>query len=231
MLLGLLFGPNLVGLRALTTGLPVSLLLAAEAGHAAGASSAAAASVAASSGRTAQFTLFSTSSMGDPINCNAPGSYDDPSMQHCAVDDMAGVAVKLGDTTAVAAKVWSTLPPTMLSQSSFFHHGTYTVVHPDQSKVLHVQGATRSGEILLSIISKANAPALGTIRRAPVNFNHIGNGAITCDGVLQPSLTPMTLASLIAVPGNQLESAWLLGLRDRTIDRLNAWAKTQGKKF
>lgn len=228
-LLKLLYGPSLVGLRALASGIPASLLLAAETARADDFN--AAARALAATARPPQYVIFSTSTLGDPLNCNAPGCYDDPSITHSADPSMAATPLALGGTSVKAARVWSTLPGVLLNQASFFHHGTYTVVHPDQNKVLKVQGATRGGEMLPSVLSKNLAGRLGTLRNAPVDFNSFSNGAITCNGVLQPSLTPGSLASLLSLPGGGLGDAKLVALRDKTVDRLNAFLKGQGKAY
>jgi len=50
-----------------------------------------------------------------------------------------------------AAQIWSTLPAAVLSRTCFFHHGTYTVIHPDEGKVLRLMGAVAGGEMLPSM--------------------------------------------------------------------------------
>lgn len=103
--LRLLFGPSLVGLHSLMTGLPVGLLLAAEAASASQPRAPEAGRVRASGTKPAQFVVFSTSIFGDPINCNAPGCYDDPAITHSADPNMAATTLKLGQQSSKAAKV------------------------------------------------------------------------------------------------------------------------------
>ena len=225
-LLSLLYGPGLIGLRAAVTGLPVGLLYAAQQGSLIRASQAAtAASV------TPQFLIFSTSASGDPVNCNTPGCYDDPKIMHAKDADMAATPMSLGSVRTTGARLWSTLPQPMLDRTSFFHHGTYTVVHPDQNKILHLHNTLSKGEILPSALSKALAPGLGTLRRQPIDLNGFVDGTITCDGLLQPSLTPRTLATSLSAPAGKQGDPNLLRLRDETLDGLNSWVKAQGKSY
>src|SRR4029077_2854178 len=72
-LLTTLFGAGCVGLRSLATGLPAWFLLDPSAALAAPPAPACTAPP-----DRAQFIVFSTSGTGDPLNANAPGTYDDP---------------------------------------------------------------------------------------------------------------------------------------------------------
>ena len=65
LLLSSLFGAGCVGLRALATGIPASILLSPRRALAGPCAPTA----------TPQFIIFNTSGQGDPINANAPGSY------------------------------------------------------------------------------------------------------------------------------------------------------------
>lgn len=220
-----LFGRGAIGLRSLFSGLPAGLLLAADAARP-DKFARAASQIA---GRAPQFVLFSTSAFGDPVNCNVPGTYDDPSIAHPADPSMAPTVMTLGDVTTKAAGVWSSLPARMRARTSFFHHGTYTVVHPDITKVLNAQGTTRGGEMLPSVLSLSLAPALNTLRQQPVDFNELVHGAITCGGVLQPTLTPSSLASTLSSPRGALGQMNVVKLRDQTVDAVHAWLRRNGQ--
>src|SRR5580693_9325744 len=67
-LLTALFGTGYIGIRALATGLPVWYLLNPRA------ASAQSLQCAISAASNLQYLIVSCSSMGDPINCNCPGS-------------------------------------------------------------------------------------------------------------------------------------------------------------
>src|SRR5512141_1232647 len=73
-LLPMLFGAGSVGLRALATGLPPSLLLFPR--------KTLAGLPACADKNKAQYIIFNTSGAGDPINANVPGTYDDPKIVH-----------------------------------------------------------------------------------------------------------------------------------------------------
>lgn len=94
-----------------------------------------------------------------------------------------------------------------------------------------MQGTTRDGEMLPSILSKNLATALGTVRRQPIDFNNIYYGAITCEGVLQPTLTPSSLASMLAAPQGGLGDQNLVKLRDTTVDGIHNFLRRRGQPF
>src|SRR5579871_5409085 len=83
-LLSTLFGAGYVGLRALATGLPASLLLRPREALAdpAGAMGCANPS-------KAQYIIFTTSGNGDPINASVPGTYEDANIVHSTDPTMA----------------------------------------------------------------------------------------------------------------------------------------------
>jgi len=127
-----LFGGSMVGLRSLATGLPVKFLLnpkkaLAQMGDAGCANMA-----------QAQYVVMCTSYLGDPISCNAPGTYNDPntnidltSLVHPDAGTfpaMAPTPMMLGPKNLpyTAAAVWNTLPPSVLKQTAFCHIMTDT---------------------------------------------------------------------------------------------------------
>jgi hypothetical protein len=220
-ILQMLFGAGLVGLRSLASGIPAALLLdprrALAAGDAGGATAV----------TNPQFVIYSTSFEGDPVNCNAPGTYDDPNIYHPSDPSMASTPMTFGGRTVAGAQIWSTLPAATLARTCFFHHGTYTVIHSDEIKVLRAMGAIASGEMVPSFLSRELAPALGTVRAQPVSLG--GRGAIEAiyyQGAPQALLTPTSLAGVLASPKNGLGTADLVKLRDQTLDSLNAFAKS-----
>jgi hypothetical protein len=223
-LLRILFGAGLVGLRSLASGVPASILLNPRR------------AMASTDGGTPpptianpQFVIYSTSFAGDPVNCNAPGTYDDPNIQHPSDPSMATTPINFGSRTVNGAQIWSTLPASVLARTCFFHHGTYTVVHPDEEKVLRLEGAIAAGEMLPSFLSRELSTALGTVRAQPLSLG--GQGAIEAiyyQGQPQAFLTPTTLSTVLASPKNGLGAADLVSLRDQTLDSLNAFAKSQG---
>lgn len=217
--LSLLFGTGLVGLRSLATGVPAAILTNPRRALAADPAPAIA---------KPQFLIFSTTGDGDPVNCNAPGTYDDPNIGHSNDPLMAATPMTFGARTIDAGKIWTTLPPALLARSCFFHHGTYTVIHPDEGKVLRMMGVTQGGEMLPSLISKELQPALGTIRAQPISLSGNFGEAVYYQGAPQPLLTPTTLSSVLAAPKNGLGAMDLQKMRDQGLDKLNALVKASG---
>lgn len=176
-----------------------------------------------------QYIIYSTSFNGDPVNCNAPGTYDDPGIQHSNDPSMAPTPMTFGARMVKGAQIWSTLPAPVLARTCFFHHGTYTIIHPDEIKVLRLLGQISNGDMLPSFLSHELSTALGTVRPQPLSLG--GEGAIEAiyyQGQPQAFLTPTTLASVLAAPKNGLGTANLVSLRDKTLDSLNAFARSQG---
>jgi hypothetical protein len=221
-ILSMLFGARLIGLRALASGVPAAILanprraLAQDAGALPSAIT------------KPQFLIFSTTGAGDPVNCNAPGTYDDPNIGHASDPSMAAAPMTLGGRIVKAGQIWSTLPAPVLLRTCFFHHGTYTVIHPDEGKVLRMMGSVAGGEMLPSMLSRELAPALGTVRQQPISLSGSFTEAVYFQGAPQPLLTPTTLSSVLTSPKNGLGAVDLVKLRDRSLDALNALVKSQG---
>jgi hypothetical protein len=221
----MLFGAGFVGLRSLASGVPAAVLLDPRSAMAAGDGGAAPAIT------NPQFVIYSTSYNGDPVNCNCPGTYDDPGIYHPNDPSMLATPISLGGQMVKAAQIWSTLPASVFARTCFFHHGTYTIIHPDEVKVLGLMGAIAGGEMLPSFLSRELSTALGTVRAQPLSLGGAGAiEAIYYQGQPQAFLTPTTLASVLAAPKNGLGAANLVSLRDKTLDSLNAYAKSLGNK-
>lgn len=212
-----LFGAGLMGLRALSTGLPLSLLRVAP-GEARGAGAPACA------GDGAQFLILSTSSLGDPVNANAPGTYAFPDIVHPADPALAKAELVLGARRYEAAQPWTTLPEWARARACFFHHATLTNNHPNLPKVLRLMGATARQEMLPSLLARELAPCLGTVQTEPVVIGQ--ESALSYEGRPLPALAPTGLREVLARPGGPLGD--LQRLRDRSLDRLYALAKQRG---
>jgi hypothetical protein len=178
-------------------------------------------------GGVPQFLVLSTSSLGDPVNANVPGTFDDPAIQHSADPLMAKTAMALGGKSTTAAKPWASLPESILARTSFFHHATQTNAHPNQPKVMRLMGQTRRQEMLVSMYAKQLAPCLGTIQREPVVVGARGSSELlSFEGRTIARLSPRALKSVLSTtPGPLLN---LRALRDRDLDRMNALFKEHG---
>lgn len=212
-----LFGGGLLGLRALATGLPLSFLLRPRQALADG-------TYACGDKSKAQYLLLSTSFLGDPLNANAPGTYDFPDIAHAADPRVAATPLKLGNTMTKAAQVWSTLPQPVLDRTNFFHHATLTNNHPNLPKVMRLMGATAKQEMLPSIAAKYLAPCFGTVQTEPVS---VGAGEfLTFDGRGLPNLNPTGLRDILSRPTGPL--AQLQKVRDASMDQIHAVLKEHG---
>ena len=161
-LLTMLFGSGYVGLRALATGLPAWFLMnprRATAGDL---------MCAIQAKENLQYLIVSTSSMGDPISCNCPGTYDNPAAIHPQQAQMAPTPIQFGSKQYTAAQPWSKLSDAVRARTSFFHHVTLANNHGDQPKVMRLMGATSGGEMLVSAYAKHLSGCFGTVQPEPV---------------------------------------------------------------
>jgi len=208
-----LFGAGLLGLRSLATGLPKSWILGERVAHAEAA--------------TPQYLILATSSNGDPLNANAPGSFV-PGAEHSPLPDLAAADVTFGAGTYKAAKCWGSLPDELRARMAFFHHRTYTNAHPEHRKVMALQGAAKlatgnGSEMLPSLIASELASALGTIQTEPIP---IGSELMTFEGRALGNIDPLSLKGLFEEPDDLLTG--LTSLRDSEIDAICADLKSNG---
>ncbi len=156
-----LFGGGLLGLRALASGIPATMLAHPEL------ASAQAQSVA--PGPSPQFLILSTSYLGDGLNANVPGTYEDLNIAHNPPGPtMAPTSLMLGGQSYTAAAPWATLPPQVLARTCFFHHATNTSVHSEASEVLKLNGAIVGDDMLVATLSRYLAHALSTVQTQPL---------------------------------------------------------------
>ena len=210
----MLFGAGAVGLRALATGLPVSLLVDPERAFA----DLPDASVCANTAN-AQFVIFNTSAEGDPINASVPGTYDDPLIVHSADPAMAPTTLTIRGQEYTAAAPWATLPQHALDRTCFWHLMTNTPVHPKEQDVLKLMGATRDNEMLPSLLAKELAPCLGTIQAQPLSVGASSpSEGLSSRGRPMPIIPALALKSMLASPDGPLSR--LQPLRDQTLNQL-----------
>lgn len=232
-LLTALFGAELIGLRALATGLPSWFLLNPR--------SATAQSLTCTLTNTAnlQYLVVSTSSMGDPINCNCPGTYENTNAVHPQQAEVAATQITLGANTYGAAQPWSpkdtgtkagAINSAVLARTCFFHHTTGTTVHGDQPKVMKLLGSVASGEMLVSALAKHLGPCFSTVQSAPIAVGAGFNASelVSYTGRMLPSISPMQLKQLLTGSNSPLSSTTIRQLRDSSLDKLNALAKSDG---
>ncbi len=205
LMLDTLFGAGLLGLRSLATGIPIAVL----------------------ANPSAQYLLLSSSVNGDPVNANVPGMYQIPDIAHPPDVAMAPAQLTLMGKAWTAATPWAQLPQAMLDRSCFFHHGTYTVVHPDLAKVMTLQGFVSQHEMMVSLLAAQLAGCLGTVQAEPVALGpRSSSEGLTVGGRPQPILSPSALASLLSSPSGPLGQ--MQKIRDADLDRLNDWYRQNG---
>jgi hypothetical protein len=210
LLASTLFGAGYVGLRALATGLPVSLLLDPRR---------ALAQTTPCNNPRAQFIVFATSGNGDPINASVPGTYEDPGIVHSPDPSMAPATITLQGQKHTAAAPWAALPQSALDRTCFWHLMTSTPVHPKEPDVLRLMDATAQNEMLPSILARQLAPCLGTVQAQPIS---IGAGtpseALSFGGQTLPIIPALALKATLTNPAGPLTD--LQPLRDKTLNDL-----------
>ena len=214
MLYTALFGAGGLGLKSLATGIPMSILarpLAARAQDAA----------------TTRILILSSSSAGDPINANVPGTYEDPAVEHPSRPEMAPMTMTIGGQQLTAAKPWAELPASILNKTVFFHHGTYTNAHPNHPKVMRLMGSTERNEMLVSVYSDALSDVLETVQREPISVGaRGGNEILSFQGRSLANVSPVALKAALAQEENALGD--LRPLRDQAVDEIYALYQEHG---
>jgi hypothetical protein len=228
-LLAGLFGAEYIGLRALATGLPAWFLMNPRR------ASAQDLQCAIDARDKMQYLVISTSSNGDPLNCNAPGTYEAPEIIHPQQATVATTPVTLGGQTYGAALPWAStgvggaLTPETLARAGFFHYSTRSTVHGDQPKVMKLLGLTSRSEMMVSAYAKHLSTCFSTVQAEPVAVGARGNASelVSFAGRTLPSISPTQLKQLLTGNKNNPLLA-LRAVRDDSINKLNALAKTTG---
>lgn len=213
-----LLGTYGLGLSALASGLPAALLLqpaAASAGPDPGDGTAAAEDA-------AQFLILSTSSAGDPVNANTPGTFEHPEIEHSADPRMARTALRLGEKRTSAAAPWATLPQAVLDRTVFFHHSTLVKGHPQNPQVLTLLG--QAADSLPALLGRALGPRLGTAQDRPILIG--AHELVTCGGKELPRLPCAELRA--ALTQGRTPLAGLGALRDQSLDAVHRSLRQSG---
>jgi len=212
------FGAGTLGIKALATGLPAAFLSRPL--------TAFAEDFTCTDKTRAQYLIIATSSAGDPLNANVPGTYAYPDIAHSPDPRMAGTDFNLGGVPVRAAQVWSTLPQWVLDRTSFIHHATLTNNHANLPKVMRLMGTTARQEMLPSIVAKYLAPCFGTVQVDPVSAG--AGDILTIDGRDLPNVAPTGLRDLLARPNTPLVR--LQAIRDQSLDEIYGVLKDRGTK-
>ncbi|MEM6996925.1 MAG: DUF1501 domain-containing protein, partial [Myxococcota bacterium] len=202
-------------LRSLATGIPASVLLRPLSAGAGGPGD-------------GRMLILSSDERGGPLNCNAPGTYDAAPTEifHPQDASMAPTPLTLGGQPFVAAKPWADLPQSLLDQTCFFHHATYTPVHGEHSRVMKMMGATEKSDMLVSLLARETAEQLGTVQSEPLSLGARGPELLSSAGRLLGNVPPTSVAQ--ALGGVEGPLAELRGLRDASVDRVYNLYKERG---
>jgi hypothetical protein len=208
-----LLGCGLLGLRAAATGLPVSLL--ANPRRALAQDSL----LTCADKSKAQYVIFATSSQGDPLNANAPGTYLDSKIVHSSDPRLAPAMLSLGGQQYKAATPWTLLPADVLARASFWHLATGTPIHPKEPDVLKLMGATYASEMLPSLIARQLAGCLGTVQPQPIAIGATSpSEGLSYQGAALPIVPAQALKATLTSPAGALTN--LRDLRDQTLGEL-----------
>ncbi|HEX7841915.1 MAG TPA: hypothetical protein VF469_30805 [Kofleriaceae bacterium] len=212
-LMSALFGAGYVGLRALATGIPASVLLKGRRAFADG-------TAACVDRSKAQFFILQTSGSGDPINANVPGTYEDTQITHSADPTMAPTRMTMSGKQVTAALPWTQLPQSVLDRTCFWHITTNTPVHPKEPDVLKLMGNIDADEMLPSVLAKQLAPCLGTIQSQPMTLGATTpSEGLSFAGQALPIIPPLALKATLTSPTGPLAS--LQQLRDQTLGQID----------
>lgn len=222
-----LFGAGLLGLRALATGIPAAILAKGERAFAE--------DLPCQDPTKAQYMILATSSSGDPLNANAPGTYASSgplaTISHNLDPSMKATALSLGGRATVAALPWATpavggqLPQSVLDRMTIWHLMTNTPVHPREPDVLSLMDSTAPKEMLPSLLARKLAPCLGTLQAQPITVGATSpTEGLSYGGQALPIVPPLALKATLTNPttGALAGITSLQALRDQTLSELNS---------
>ncbi len=215
---GLLRGAAAAGggvlLQSLATGLPANILLdplSARADQMPG---------------NEKMLILASSRLGDPLNANVPGTYGFADVYHSADPDMAETPLTLNGTSTSAAKPWAELSQSVLDRTCFFHHATYTPVHGEMARVQRMMDATEKNDMLISLIARELAPALGSVQADPVSLGADGGELLSAGGRTLGNVAPLSVRKALGGVEGPLKN--LATMRDDSIDRIYNIYKERG---
>ena len=181
-----------------------------------------------------QILIMSTSSSGDPLNINCPGSYvngltNNPILE---VDNN----IRLGGRPPVTgARVWGDLPNQLRNRLAFVHYSSRTAAHPEFSKAMTLHGAVKTAqgngtEMLSSALASLGAEPLACRQREPIPLS---NSPVSFEGQPLQHVKPSELKALFAAQEDNL--ADLRSVRDQALNELYQGLQNGGtrvqKKF
>lgn len=173
-----------------------------------------------------QTLILATSSRGDPVNVNCPGSYV-PRAQNNPL--LEARPVVLGDTQARGAMAWRDLPGQLRNRLAFFHCQTRSAAHPEYASTMSFHGSVKNAagngsEMFASMLAELGGPTLGTLQNEPLP---LCNEVISVGGQPLQNLKPSEVKALFAPQEDRLAN--LRDLRDTTLTALYAPLRENGR--
>ena len=117
-----------------------------------------------------QTLILSTSSRGDPINVNCPGSYTDGVTNNPL---LATNRATFGGQRQQAAQVWCDLPGQLRDRLAFFHYSPRTAAHPEYRSTMAMRGSVKNdvgngSEMFPSAISQLAYNPMTHLQEEPI---------------------------------------------------------------
>ena len=176
-----------------------------------------------------QILIMSTSSSGDPVNINCPGSYvsgveNNPILE---VSDN----VRLGGRPPVrGARVWGNLGGQLRNRLAFVHYSSRTAAHPEFAKAMTLHGAVKTSqgngsEMLSSALASLGADPLSCLQREPIP---LGRETVTFEGQPLQNVRPSEVKALFAAQEDNL--ADLRSVRDQALNELYRGLRSGGTR-
>ena len=174
-----------------------------------------------------QLLILSTSSAGDPMNANCPGSY------HEGIENnplLTPVDFTLGEVTTRAAEPWSLLPERLRSRLAFIHYQTNSAAHIEYKSTMTFHGSVKNAEgngseMFSSAIADLSHESIGTLQPEPLP---LCKEILTVKGQPLQNLKPTEIKSLFA--GNEGTFSQFQSLRDQVLDGLYADLRVSGTR-
>ncbi len=173
-----------------------------------------------------QTLVLATSSAGDPVNANCPGSYV-ANAQHPDAFAMP-TPMTLGGRPTEAAAPWAALPLALRDRMAFVHHATRSPAHTDYRSTMGLHGSVRStstnaGDMFASMIAGLTTAVVAgtpntTLQVEPLPLT---GEDLTYGGRPLQTVAPSQLAALFAPPDGEVAPLLnLRPLRDQAIERV-----------
>jgi hypothetical protein len=174
-----------------------------------------------------QTLILSTSSRGDPLNVNCPGSYTNGVINNPRLDTARAT---FGESRSRGARVWCDLPANLRDRLAFFHYNPRTAAHPEYRATMTMRGsikneASNGTEMFASAISQLAYSPMTHLQEEPIP---LCNSFLSFKSQPLQQIKPVDVKSLFSPADQQL--ADLRQNRDAVLDALYADMKENGNQ-